>query len=93
VLKNAKALTAGLTARVRAGLGRDGQSFACRPALEGAHRQGGGAALEKAHITVNKTQFRSTRKSRSSPATFRIGSPAVTTTRQKEADMDVIAAS
>jgi glycine hydroxymethyltransferase len=93
VLKNAKALAAGLTARGFALVsgGTDNHLMLVDLRSKGLTGKVAEAALEKAHITVNKNAIPFDPEKPFVTSGIRIGSPAVTTRGMKEADMDVIA--
>jgi len=93
VVLNAKALATGLTARGFALVsgGTDNHLMLVDLRSKGLTGKVAEAALEKAHITVNKNAIPFDPEKPFVTSGIRIGSPAVTTRGMKEPDMDVIA--
>ncbi len=93
VVANAKALAAGLMARgfTLVSGGTDNHLMLVDLRSKGLTGKVAEAALEKAHITVNKNAIPFDPEKPFVTSGIRLGSPAVTTRGMKEADMDVIA--
>ena len=93
VVANARALASGLTARGFALVsgGTDNHLMLVDLRTKGLTGKVAEAALEKAHITVNKNAIPFDPEKPFVTSGIRIGTPAVTTRGMKEADMDFIA--